>query len=322
MQPGALVILGPTATGKSALALKIAAHVPAEIISMDSALIYRTMDIGTAKPSLQERAQVVHHLIDICDPAETYSAAAFARAARQLIVDIAARGKLPIICGGTMLYYKALTEGLSPLPTTLPQVREQIRQEGERLGWPALHARLATIDPPLYAKYAPQDKQRIARALEVYTQTGKPLSSFYGTGGEACPYPLLEYVLLPDASRLELRQVIRTRFLQMIDQGLIDEVATLRARGDLNLDMPSMRCVGYRQTWEYLDGTWSYDEFIERSVIATAKLAKHQMTWLRGALASGKRQALKPGDPSNAAKILLALESFITAAATHQFEAK
>ncbi len=310
MQPCAVVILGPTATGKSALALAVASRFPAEIISMDSALIYRGMDIGTAKPSVAERAQTVHHLIDICDAADSYSAAAFAADAQRLIADICARGRLPIICGGTMLYYKALTQGLSPLPATEPAVREAIRREGETLGWPVLHARLKTIDPPLYAKYAPNDKQRIARALEVYTQTGRALSSFYTKQESGCAYPRLEFVLLPAADRVQLRAAIRERFLKMLADGLLDEVAALRRRGDLNLDLPSMRCVGYRQTWQYLAGSLSYEAMIEQSVIATAKLAKHQMTWLRGALASGERTALTPGDAHNVDVIMSALKAW------------
>ncbi|MBO8415375.1 MAG: tRNA (adenosine(37)-N6)-dimethylallyltransferase MiaA [Proteobacteria bacterium] len=309
MQPFALVILGPTATGKTSLALQIAAAVKSEIISMDSALIYRGMDIGTAKPSKEELALVPHHLIDICDPAESYSAASFAQDCVRLIEEISARGALPIICGGTMLYYKALTEGLSPLPPTDEQVREQIRKEGETLGWPALHQRLRGIDPLLFDKYSPNDKQRISRALEVFAMTGRPLTSFYAHKTGGCPYPLLEFVLLPPEDRTALREVIRERFVKMAEPGgIIDETRALMARGDLNLNLPSMRCVGYRQAWQFLLGELTYDEFIERGVIATAQLAKHQMTWLRGALKDEKRIKLKPHDEKNADLILQRLQ--------------
>lgn len=308
MQPQALVILGPTATGKTALALELAQYVRCEIISMDSALVYRGMDVGTAKPTAQELAAVPHHLIDICDPADSYSAAAFARDCRRLAAEIAARGALPVICGGTMLYYKALTEGLSPLPETDPAVRRLIQEEGERLGWPVLHQRLAEVDPVLYQKYAPHDKQRIARALEVYAMTGRPLSSFYAAPKDPCPFPLHEFVLLPPDDRLALRELIRRRFEQMAAGGLLEETQALMARGDLNLNLPSMRCVGYRQAWEYLEGQTDFAEFIECGVIATARLAKHQMTWLRGALKSGGRTRLMPHDPRNCALILARLQ--------------
>ena len=310
MQPHALVILGPTATGKSRLALDLASHIKCEIISMDSAMIYREMDIGTAKPSPAELSLVPHHLIDILDPTEGYSAAGFARDCAALIPEICARGALPVICGGTMLYYKALTRGLSPLPETAPAVREQVRREGEKFGWPAMHQRLKNIDPELYAKYAPNDKQRISRALAVYLQTGRRLSSYYHEAGQVCPYPLLEFVLLPPEDRSALRQAIRTRFHQMVEAGFLDEVVALKARGDLNLDLPSMRCVGYRQAWQYLDGDLTFSEFIEKSVIATAHLAKHQMTWLRGALANGNRYSLNPGAPYNVTEILRLLQLF------------
>ncbi len=309
MQPQALVILGPTATGKTALALELAQYVRCEIISMDSALVYRGMDVGTAKPTAQELAAVPHHLIDICDPADSYSAAAFARDCRRLIADIAARGALPVICGGTMLYYKALTEGLSELPETDPAIRLQISEEGERLGWPAMHEKLAAVDPVLYQTYAPHDKQRISRALEVYAMTGRPLSSFYAAPRDPCPYPLYEYVLLPPADRTELRELIRQRFERMAAGGLLEETRALMARGDLNLNLPSMRCVGYRQAWEYLEGKTDFKEFIERGVIATARLAKHQMTWLRGALKSGGRTSLIPHDSRNCALILARLQA-------------
>lgn len=301
-----LVILGPTASGKSALSLEVAQHVPCEIISLDSALVYRGMDVGTAKPTPEELASVPHHLINIIEPEQNYSAADFVRDCKALVPEIAARGAVPVICGGTMLYYKALCDGLSPLPQTEPAVRERIQVEGAALGWPALHERLKDIDPVLYERYAPNDKQRIARAMEVFAMTGRPMSSFYAEKGSACPFDLVEFVLLPPPDRTQLRVQIRARFEQMLRQGLLDEVRALRRRGTLTPDMPSMRCVGYRQTWEYLDGKISREELLEQAVIATARLAKHQMTWLRGGL-SKERTELVPGAPDNCERVLQAV---------------
>lgn len=281
----AVVILGPTASGKSALSLELARHYRIEIISLDSALIYRDMDIGTAKPSPQEQAVCPHHLIDICDPAESYSAAAFRADCIRLVSEIRARGRLPVICGGTMMYYKALVDGLSPLPETDPEVRAQVNAMAVEKGWPTLHAMLKDIDPDTYARLAPLDKQRIARALEVYYMTGRAMSSFFSQPKEGCPFTRLEAVLLPGSNdRSELRVQIRKRFEQMLEQGLIAEVQALMDRGDLSDDMPSLRAVGYRQVMMYLRHEVSYEEMIELAVIATARLAKHQMTWLRGGL--------------------------------------
>lgn len=281
----ALVILGPTASGKSALSLQVAQKYDAEIISLDSALIYKGMDIGTAKPTVEERAICPHHLIDICDPKDTYSAAAFRQDCIRLVEDIKARGKLPVICGGTMMYYKALVDGLSPLPETDEKVRAQVLELAEKYGWPHVHAMLETIDPVQFKKLAPNDKQRVGRAMEVYLMTGKPMSSFFSTPKDECPFSRMEVVLLPHGSdRTKLRYLIRKRFEQMLEQGLIDEVKALKECGDLNPDLPSMRSVGYRQVLEYLEGKTTYEEMVELSVIATARLAKHQMTWLRGGL--------------------------------------
>lgn len=281
----ALVILGPTASGKSALSLQVAQAYNAEIISLDSALIYKGMDIGTAKPSLQERSICPHHLIDICDPKEVYSAANFRNDCIRLVQQIQARGRMPVICGGTMMYYKALVDGLSPLPETDDKVRAQVSQMAEERGWPCIHAMLKDIDPVLYKKLAPNDKQRVSRAMEVFLMTGKAMSSFFSDPKDECPFSRLEVVLLPkDNDRSELRKVIRQRFEQMLSQGLLDEVRALQQRGDLHKDLPSMRSVGYRQVLEFLNGECSYEDMIERSVIATARLAKHQMTWLRGGL--------------------------------------
>lgn len=281
----ALVILGPTASGKSALSLKIAAAAQAEIISLDSALIYKGMDIGTAKPTIQERSVCPHHLIDICDPSECYSAASFRSDCINLTEQIYKRGHMPIICGGTMMYYKALVDGLSNLPETDPAIRDKVQALANEKGWPALHAMLKDIDPFLFNKLAPNDKQRVSRALEVYFVSGKPMSSFFNQDKDCCPFKRVEIVLLPkDNDRTKLREIIRKRFMQMLDEGFLDEVKKLKERNDLNENMPSCRAVGYRQALMYLKGQVSYDEMIELAVIATARLAKHQMTWLRGGL--------------------------------------
>ena len=283
----ALALVGPTASGKTAIALALAAEWPIEIISVDSALVYQGMDIGTAKPTLAERQAVVHHLIDIRDPAQSYSAADFARDATALIADIRGRGKLPLLVGGTMLYIKALIEGLDDLPLANPAVRADIEEEAHDRGWPALHAELALVDPPTAQRLPPHDSQRIARALEVWRITGKPLSSFFGTTRVAGPRVAL--LSLEPQDRKWLHQRIEQRFDAMLEQGLVDEVKALRSRGDLQADLPSMRCVGYRQAWEALN---DIEEGIalatamrlmrERGIAASRQLAKRQLTWLRG----------------------------------------
>ena len=294
MKNKALVILGPTASGKTSLALNLAKHLKIEIISLDSALIYREMDIGTAKPTREELESVPHHLIDICDPAQSYSAANFREDCIRLVDEITKRGALPVICGGTMMYYKALVDGLSPLPQTDPKVREKIACEAQVYGWPKMHERLKDVDPVSYEKLNPNDKQRVSRALEIYEMTGRSMSSFFDTKTDSCPFERLEFILLPkNDDREELRKLIRKRFELMVDNGLIDEVSKLKSRGDLNLDMPSMRCVGYRQVWEYLDGKYDKNEMVEQCVIATAHLAKHQMTWLRGSLSKDQNYLVK-----------------------------
>ncbi len=283
----ALALVGPTASGKTAIALALAAEWPVEIISVDSALVYQGMDIGTAKPTLAERQAVVHHLIDIRDPAQSYSAADFARDATALIADIRGRGKLPLLVGGTMLYIKALIEGLDDLPLADPAVRADIEEEAHDRGWPALHAELALVDPPTAQRLPPHDAQRIARALEVWRITGKPLSSFFGTTRVAGPRVAL--LSLEPQDRKWLHQRIEQRFDAMLEHGLVDEVKALRSRGDLQADLPSMRCVGYRQAWEALN---DIEEGIplatamrlmrERGIAASRQLAKRQLTWLRG----------------------------------------
>ena len=275
----AVLLLGPTASGKSALAMQLAEKIPLEIVSVDSAQVYRGMDIGTAKPGAADRAAVPHHLIDIRDPADPYSAADFVRDATVAIREIRARGKLPLLVGGTMLYAKALREGLSDLPSADPEVRARIEAEARELGWPELHARLAKVDPPTAARLKPNDSQRIQRALEIYEATESPMSELLSTN-LAPPMKLSILALLPD-DRALLHKRIAQRFDAMLDAGLLDEVRALHGRGDLHPDLPSMRSVGYRQAWRFVEGQWSFDEFREAGIAATRQLAKRQMTWLR-----------------------------------------
>lgn len=276
-------LLGPTASGKTAAALAFAARRPVEIVSVDSALVYRGMDIGTAKPSASERALAPHHLIDIIDPADTYSAADFRADALRLVGEIDARGNVPLLVGGTMLYFKALTEGLNDLPAANQEVRAALDSDAARDGWPALHARLAAVDPRTAARLAPNDSQRIQRALEVFTLTGEPMSALLAAPraqDEAAAYRFVPIALEP-SDRGVLHARIAARFDAMLAAGFIDEVKRLRARGDLRLDMPSMRCVGYRQAWEYLDGATDYATMRDKGVFATRQLCKRQLTWLR-----------------------------------------
>ena len=284
-----LAIAGPTASGKTAAALAIAQRWPGEIISVDSALVYRGMDIGTAKPCAAERAAVPHHLIDIRDPLHAYSAAEFVADAQRLIHDINARGRTALLVGGTMLYFKALMQGLHDMPRADAAVREGIAQRARALGWPALHAELQQVDPVTAARLFPNDSQRIARALEVHLLTGQPLSSLQtGTLAHTSPMAANALLSLEPQDRAWLHQRIAQRFDAMLAQGLVDEVRGLRASGDLNADLPSMRCVGYRQTWELLDATSDaapsraqLAELRDRGIFATRQLAKRQLTWLR-----------------------------------------
>ena len=281
----AIALVGPTASGKTAAALALAQQLQsqggAEIISMDSALVYQGMDIGTAKPSREELAAVPHHLIDTLDPMQSYSAAEFSKDATRLIHDICARGKTPLLVGGTMLYLKALLEGLNDIPAANPEIRTQIQEEAERIGWPALHARLAQVDPQTAARLAPGDSQRIGRALEVWTATGQTLTSFHQSAKAQAPDWHIPVISLEPQDRAWLHQRIALRFEQMMAAGFMDEVKALRARGDLHPDLPSMRCVGYRQAWEGLDENWPEAETLERGIFATRQLAKRQITWLR-----------------------------------------
>lgn len=276
-----LCLAGPTASGKTAAALAIAealaATTPVEIISVDSALVYRGMDIGTAKPSAEERAKVPHHLIDIIEPSEAYSAARFVADAQRLIGEINARGHVPLLVGGTMLYFKALFEGLDAMPAADRAVRAALSEQLEREGLPALYRELQRVDPITAARLKPADHQRIQRALEVYRVSGQPMSSFHSEKPQQATPPLIS---LEPSDRAWLHQRIETRFHQMLEQGLVEEVIKLEARGDLDADMPSMRCVGYRQTWEALV-TGDQSELPERGVAATRQLAKRQITWLR-----------------------------------------
>ena len=280
-QPAIVALAGPTASGKSAAALVLAQALDAEVVSVDSALVYRGMDIGTAKPTAAERARVPHHLLDIRDPAQSYSAAEFAADAQQCVRSIRARGRRVLLVGGTMLYFKALMEGLSALPAADPDVRAAIEAQASEQGWPALHAELARVDPATAARLAPRDAQRIQRALEVFRLTGRPLSQFHGD--QVQPEGLRPdlFVSLEPGDRAWLHERIALRFDAMLAAGFIDEVRRLRARGDLHPRLPSMRAVGYRQAWEALDGVISLDSLRERGIAATRLLAKRQLTWLR-----------------------------------------
>jgi len=284
--PFYLSIAGPTAAGKTAAALAIARALDGEIISVDSALVYRGMDIGTAKPAAHELAQVPHHLIDIRDPLHAYNAAEFARDAAALIRAISARGKLPLLVGGTMLYFKALSEPLDAMPAADPAIRAAIEHEAQTLGWPTLHAQLAQVDPATAARLAPADSQRIGRALEVWRSAGVPLSQLQlrsqqdtQIGEPSKPHAPL--ISLEPQDRAWLHARIAERFGTMLAQGLVQEVQGLRARGDLHAALPSMRCVGYRQVWEVLDGTSPAAQLRDKGIFATRQLAKRQITWLR-----------------------------------------
>ncbi|MBV8618075.1 MAG: tRNA (adenosine(37)-N6)-dimethylallyltransferase MiaA [Curvibacter sp.] len=299
-----LALAGPTASGKTAAALALAEalapHCPVEIISVDSALVYRGMDIGTAKPTPAERGQVPHHLIDIRDPLQAYSAAEFRTDTLQLVAQIRARGALPLLVGGTMLYFKALMDGLDALPAAQPALRAEIEAQAREIGWPALHAELARVDPDTAARLSPNDAQRIQRALEVYRATGQPLSQHHTRqqAGAGLQLPLIS--LEPD-DRSWLHARIAQRFDAMLAQGFLDEVVALRRRGDLDPELPSMRCVGYRQAWEALAGQAPMSEWRDRGIFATRQLAKRQLTWLRG---MPQRQRVACDAPQALAQVL------------------
>ena len=280
-KPLAIFLMGPTASGKTDLAIKLRQQLPVEVISVDSALIYRGMDIGTAKPSKAELALAPHRLIDICDPAESYSAANFRTDALREMQEISAQGKIPLLVGGTMLYYKALLEGLSPLPSADEKVRSEIEEKAALIGWGELHQELSKIDPISAQRINPNDSQRINRALEVFYLTGKTLTELTAQKGEALPYDILQFAIAPE-QREVLHLRIEQRFHKMIELGFQQEVEKLYRRPDLNENLPSIRCVGYRQMWEYLRGDYDHDEMVFRGICATRQLAKRQITWLRG----------------------------------------
>ncbi|MDF2940851.1 MAG: tRNA ((37)-N6)-dimethylallyltransferase MiaA [Gammaproteobacteria bacterium] len=272
--------MGPTASGKTALAIELAKKMPIDIISVDSAMIYKGMDIGTAKPSPEILQEFPHKLIDIKDPSEAYSVADFYQDAKKEIENSLAKGRIPLLVGGTMLYFNALRNGLSQLPKADEAIRERLLKEAESQGWPELHKKLSEIDPEAAAKIKPTDSQRIQRALEVYEITGEPLSKLWVPGMEGLPYPIVAIAVAPK-DRSILHQRIAERFKIMIEQGFIDEVKSLYHRGDLSEKLPSIRCVGYRQIWQYLNGEMNLDQAIEKSIVATRQLAKRQFTWLR-----------------------------------------
>ncbi|WP_377707102.1 tRNA (adenosine(37)-N6)-dimethylallyltransferase MiaA [Pseudomonas protegens] len=289
--PPAIFLMGPTAAGKTDLAIELTKVLPCELISVDSALVYRGMDIGTAKPSRELLAQFPHRLIDILDPSESYSAADFRTDALAAMADITARGKIPLLVGGTMLYYKALLEGLADMPAADPQVRAELEEEAARLGWQALHDQLAAVDPESAARIHPNDPQRLTRALEVYRVSGLTMTAHRqrqlaqsteagASGRSQLPYTVANLAIAP-ANRQVLHQRIAQRFTQMLEQGFIDEVVALRSRSDLHAGLPSIRAVGYRQVWDHLDGKLTSAEMQERGIIATRQLAKRQFTWLR-----------------------------------------
>jgi tRNA dimethylallyltransferase len=295
----AVLLLGPTASGKSALSLALAQRFPVEIVSVDSAQIYRGMDVGTAKPDAALRASVPHHLIDIVDPTDAYSAARFCADALLAVDAIRARGRIPLLAGGTMLYFKALTEGLSALPGRDPAVRARLDSRAAKEGWPALHAELARVDPATAARLAPTDAQRIQRALEVHAISGTPLSALHGARtGSATLGPVVRVALVP-ADRARLHGLIADRFDAMLEAGLVDELRALRERFSLDPALPSMRCVGYRQAWEYLDGRTDLATLRATGIAATRQLAKRQLTWLRATPA----HSFDPWDPNLAGAV-------------------
>ena len=305
-----LGLAGPTASGKTALALAVARRWPVEIVSVDSALVYRGMDIGTAKPSAAERAQVPHHLLDLIGPEHAYSAAQFVADARRLIAEIGARGRWPLLVGGTMMYFKALVDGIDEMPAADPAVRAAIDAEAAAVGWPALHAQLALVDPATAARLAPNDSQRIQRALEVWRVGGTPLSALHRRADRAAPPADGALVALEPAQRAWLHERIARRFDAMLAAGFLDEVRQLRANPALHLDLPSMRCVGYRQAWEALDVGDPPDlrELRDRGVAATRQLAKRQVTWLRS---MAQRHVVEADAADVESRLLAAVEAHL-----------
>lgn len=278
--PPAIFLMGPTASGKTALAVQLAQALNGEIISVDSALVFREMDIGTAKPTLEERGGIAHHLIDILDPSESFSTGQFRTQALALMAQITQRGKLPILVGGTMLYFNALTQGLAQLPPANVEIRARLDAELERDGKIALHQRLAQIDPQAANRIHPNDPQRVQRALEIFELTGKAMSDFFAENQTDLPYQIHKFVIAPE-DRKVLHEIIALRFHKMLEQGFLAEVEKLYLRGDLNDKMPAIRAVGYREAWAYFDGEYNLQTMTEKAIIATRQLAKRQFTWLR-----------------------------------------
>jgi tRNA dimethylallyltransferase len=310
----ALLLMGPTASGKSALALELAVRFGGEIVTVDSAQVYRGMDVGTAKPSAADRARVPHYLIDVIDPTASYSAATFVRDALACAADIRARGRVPILCGGTMLYFKALTEGLSALPRADPDVRAELDRRASLEGWPALHAELARVDAVTASRLAPNDAQRIQRALEVHRASGQPLSALQGRRESAGSLGPTRALALIPSDRAQLHAAIALRFQRMLDAGLVDELRGLRQRYTLDPALPSMRCVGYRQAWQYLDGAIDLARLRETGIAATRQLAKRQLTWLRSMPAT----AFDPARPDLADAAVAFVRAGRMSAESHQ----
>ena len=310
-RPPAVFLMGPTATGKTALACALAERLPVELVSVDSALVYRGLDIGAAKPDLDTLRRYPHALIDIRDPSEPYSAAKFREDALTAMQSISARGNVPLLVGGTGLYFRALERGLSAMPPANPELRERLRAEADNQGWPALHARLSQLDPEAAARIRPHDAQRIQRALEAIELSGDTLTALHARAQDAkrLPYRLLKLALVP-ARREALRERIALRFDAMLASGFLDEVKRLRARGDLHPDLPAIRAVGYRQAWAYLDGACSEFEFRARAIHATRQLAKRQVTWLRSELDA---RGFDPDRPDCGASVTIALMLFLDA---------
>lgn len=304
-QPPTLCIVGPTGSGKTHLAMSLAKHAQSiglslELISMDSALVYRGLDIGSAKPTATEQAEIKHHLIDILEPTQSYSAACFANDAKRLCQEIRARGNIPIVVGGTMLYWRAWAHGLSSLPPANPEIRARLDEQGQRIGWPAMHALLATLDPETAARLQANDSQRVQRALEVYEITGKPMSALLadspsedGRAGSAIP-DWINLVSLEPSDRSRLHQNLEKRFDEMLTSGLIAEVQKLKNMPELHADLPAIRSVGYRQVWEYLDGQTDWEQMRYKALAATRQLGKRQLTWLR---AISGRNTFDPFNP-------------------------
>ncbi|SCZ49838.1 tRNA (adenosine(37)-N6)-dimethylallyltransferase MiaA [Thiohalomonas denitrificans] len=304
-RPAAIFLMGPTASGKTELAVELSERLPVEVISVDSALVYREMDIGTAKPDPETLAQVPHRLIDFLDPAESYSAARFREDALREMEEIRAAGRIPLLVGGTMLYFRTLEQGIAPLPVADAELRRRLSDEAGEIGWDEMHRRLAALDPESARRIHPNDPQRLQRALEVYYLSGRPMSALWREAeASALPFAPVKLAIAP-ADRVVLRERIALRLQQMVQAGFIEEVERLYRRGDLTPEHPSIRCVGYRQIWNYLAGEWDFDTAVERAIIATRQLAKRQFTWLRKE--KGLRW-LESGDPNRLEEALKTLD--------------